>query len=379
MRLFSSINKFLFGRKMIIFDDVFPYLLTGFRITEYNYYLGKFKKVEIYSSTQKFYKYKAEYENVYPELAKFIKKFDPKKRYPCSLIYTIFLNNAYDYLSVIERSQTPFIFTLYPGGGFCLNDKVSDEKLKTVCSSEYLKKIIVTQINTKNYLIENNFCTPDKIEFIYGGVLPSDYYKKNFVPKKYYKKEKNTLDICFVACKYMEKGLDKGYDVFIDVAKKVSKKFPDIFFHIVGGFTKDCIDVREIDEKIKFYGIQYRDFFPQFYSRMDMIISPNIPFKLLPGSFDGFPTGSCIEAGLAGVAVLCTDELNLNIAFKNNKEIFIINRSVDDIAGVIANFRNNTNELYNLSKNCKEAFYREFDLYNQIKGRVNILNHYIAR
>ena len=333
--------------------------------------------MEIYSSAYNFDEYKTEYENVYPEFSRFVKKFDPNKNYVGSLAYVIFLNNVCDYLPVIEKNKIPFVFTLYPGGGFCLNDKASDEKLKRACSSKYLKKIIVTQKNTKDYLLENGFCDEEKIKFIYGGVLPSDYYEKNAVSKKYYKKDKNTLDVCFVANKYMEKGIDKGFDVFIKVAKKVSKKFPDVSFHVVGGFTKDDVDVSEIYDKIKFYGIQYKDFFPKFYSNMDIIISPNIPFKLLPGSFDGFPTGSCIEAGLAGVAVLCTDELNLNIAFKDNEEIFLINRDADNIVDVIANFHDNADGLYDLSKKCKEAFYREFDLKRQMQERINIINKYL--
>ena len=89
-----------------------------------------------------------------------------------------------------------------------------------------------------------------------------------------------------------------------------------------------CVSVaRRPDSRtgqVKFYGAQRTEFFPSFYSQMDLILAPNIPFTLLPGAFDGFPPGGCIEAGLSGVAVFCTDVLNQNIAFKDGEELVIV-------------------------------------------------------
>lgn len=373
--IFNLKNKF-FKKKLVILDDVFPYLLSGFRIAEYNYYLDKCK-TEIYSTFEDFEKIKNEYSKIYPLFAKNIHKFDHSKKYNCSLFYTIFLNNIFNFLPIIEKEKTPFIFTLYPGGGFCIDDKISDDKLRKVCSSKYLKKIIATQINTKKYLINKGFCKEEMIEFIYGGVLPSDYYKENIVSKKYYRSDKNNFDICFVANKYMERGVDKGYDVFIDVAKKISALFPNIFFHVVGGFTKDDIDITEIENKIKFYGIKYKDFFPKFYSEMDMIISPNRPYVLFPGSFDGFPTGSCVEAGLAGVAVFCSDELNLNICFKNNEDIYLIPINAQKITEILIEYYKNPDKLYDLAKNCQNSFLKNFNIENQMEKRYEILKKYL--
>jgi hypothetical protein len=33
---------------------------------------------------------------------------------------------------------------------------------------------------------------------------------------------------------------------------------------------------------------------------MDLIVSPNVTFVFFPDAFDGFCTGTCIEAGLDG-------------------------------------------------------------------------------
>ncbi|HLP47639.1 MAG TPA: glycosyltransferase, partial [Candidatus Kapabacteria bacterium] len=293
------------------------------------------------------------------------------------LFYTIFINNIYNFLPFIERHQTPFVFTLYPGGGFQIDNSESDKKIRTVFSSKYFKKVIVTQKNTRDYLIGKNFCPENKIGFIYGGVLPSDYYKEHAISKKYYKKEKNTLDICFVANKYMEKGLDKGFDVFIEVAKNLCEKTKDIFFHVVSGCGEKEINVDDIKNRIKFYGLQYRDFFPEFYSKMDIILSPNRPYILLPGSFDGFPTGSCAEAGLAGVAVFCSDELNMNVKFKDGEDIKIIPVDASAIAHTILRYHEESEELYGLASECQKSFQREFGINYQMGKRYEILKNNI--
>ena len=46
---------------------------------------------------------------------------------------------------------------------------------------------------------------------------------------------------------------------------------------------------------------------------MDLIISPNVPFVLASGAFDGFPTACCMEAALSGTAMFVTDELKLEM------------------------------------------------------------------
>lgn len=381
MSYFEKFKNILFAdsgnKKLIILDDIFPWLLSSFRIAEYNYYLKIFDDVEIFSSVSDFEKYKSEYVEVYPQFADHIKRFDSLGDYNCSLFYTIFINNAFKFLPIIEKQKTSFVFELYPGGGFQIDSQESDSKLRAVCSSKYLQKVIVTQINSRNYLIKNNFCNKDKIEFIYGGVLPSDYYRKHVVPKKHYKKEKNTFDICFVANKYMEKGLDKGFDIFIEVAKILCKKTEDIIFHVVSACGEDEINVDDIKGRIKFHGLQYRDFFPEFYSRMDIILSPNRPYVLLPGSFDGFPTGSCAEAGLAGVAVFCSDELSLNVRFKDGEDIRIIPLDADAIADIVMKYYENIEDLYNLASKCQKSFQKAFDINLQMGRRYDMLKKYL--
>ena len=58
---------------------------------------------------------------------------------------------------------------LYPGGSFGLNNDISNNMLKDIFSNKYFKKVIVSNDIIFNYLLENNFCPVEKIEFLFGG------------------------------------------------------------------------------------------------------------------------------------------------------------------------------------------------------------------
>jgi glycosyltransferase involved in cell wall biosynthesis len=365
------------NRRLIICDDYFPNLATGFRIAEYNYYLRHFPTSQVYSIDKNFQNHKEEYSSFYPQYRKRVKYHRAHYNYANTLIYTVFINNIFQFMPIIERQKLPFIFTLYPGGGFRLNYDESEKKIEKVLTSPHLQKVIATQTITRDYLLAKGLCDGEKIELIYGGVFPSDYYRQHSADKKKYKRDKGTFDICFVANKYTEKGIDKGYDTFIEVAERLSQVSNDIRFHVVGSFTRDEVDVSTQGDKITFYGVRYLDFFPQFYASMDIILSPNIPFKFKPGSFDGFPTGGCIEAGMGGVAVFCTDELSLNTEFVNNHDICIIPRNSRDIYDIVLHYYRNLDNLYRLSENCRKSFLSVFDIDKQMSARIKIIEKYL--
>jgi len=260
------------------------------------------------------------------------------------------------------------------GGGFSLGDKDSDRKLRRVLSSPSFRKVIVTQKISYDYLVEQGLCPPDKIDFIYGGVLSSHLLANKTQDKQRFLDSKSTFDICFVAHKYTQWGTDKGYDIFIEVAKLLSKACKEIVFHVVGPFDASDIDVIGIEDKIRFHGTRYTDFFPDFYANMDIILSPNRSFVLSPGSFDGFPTGACVEAGLCGVAVFCTDPLKQNIKFKDGEEIVIVQTNVQEICDQVQHFYHRPEELYWLSSQGQQAFRKVFDLSAQMQPRIDILS-----
>jgi glycosyltransferase involved in cell wall biosynthesis len=314
------------------------------------------------------------YVDAYPDFAKRVGSFDTSARYRAKLFYTVFLNNIFKFLPLIDVTKTPFVFTLYPGGGFLLNhDPEADGHLRTVLASPYFKKVIVTQEVTKRYLLDNGFCSEDSIEFVFGVVTTTKYFQDNEHSKQYYKKDKPTFDICFVAHKYMDRGSDKGYDRFIAIAHGLIKTSPDFRFHVVGGFDKQDIDVSQLGDTITFYGSRDKSFFPEFYSRMDMLISAVTPFLSYPGAFDGFPTTCCTDAALCGAAVVTTDPLHQNTVFKDGNDIIIVPPDNTAIAEKIKTYFNDLNALYRLSSEGKVTFSSIYSLENQMKPRIKVL------
>lgn len=197
---------------------------------------------------------------------------------------------------------------------------------------------------------------------------------------EHYGISKDRLDICFMAQKYTKYGQDKGYDVFVEVAKILNKKYDNIYFHVVGSFDKNTIDVSQLKEKIKFHGILNIDEFDDFFIDKDIILSPNIPNKLANGSFDGFPTGSCVEAGLRKTAIFCTDELNLNRdRIINNKEIVLIPHNATEIVDIINKYYNSPVELKQICENGQNKLLKIFSYDNQIKPRIEMLKDEINK
>jgi len=115
--------------------------LSAFRIAEYNVYLREFERAEVHSTASAFRLVREErafrevvdeYGHHYPQFAGRVLKFNRRRKLQCRLIYTVFLNNAFFFIDVIEKHNVPFVFTLYPGGGFALDYHVSDNKLSRV-------------------------------------------------------------------------------------------------------------------------------------------------------------------------------------------------------------------------------------------------------
>ena len=370
-----------------IIDDVFPHPLSAFRMEEFNSYLKEFESLKIYSSGMSVHvlgdkslnELLIDFKRMYPEHSGRIERFGPGSRIDTRLMYMVFLENTYTNLAKIEELMVPFVFTLYPGGMFGLNNRWSDKMLKVITSSPCFRKVIVTQKITYNYLIEKKFCTPDQIEFIFGVVVPIEQINIDYVKKSNFGIDKNALDIAFVSYKYTEKGIDKGYDLFVDVAKELCKKYDNIRFHVVGGFDENVIDVTELGDRITFYGSRKTKWFDEFYRDKDIIMSPNIPFILYEGSFDGFPTGACVDAGLRKTAIFCTDELRLNTEFVDKEEIVIIPHNVDEVTEIVEYYYRNPEKLRAIAENGCRKIKWLYSYESQILPRIKILKAELDR
>ena len=369
---------------LLILDTLFPHPLSRFRLEEFCIYLEHFKNSMVLSTGEHLPVTKDsrnldtiihEFESLHPE---FIGRTRATTHdidgYSARLAYLIFLNNVNYFLESLEKKRVPFIFTLYPGGGFEINQKSSDSMLRRIFSSVQFRKVIVTQQITYDYLVKNNFCAEDRIVYIFGGVTPLDTLNKSKnYQEKFFGFDKNSLDICFVAVKYMPMGRDKGYDVFIEAAKKLAQLHSNINFHVVGNFSEADIPINGLEGRLTFYGFQKLDWYDKFSIDKDIILSPNIPFVLSKGAFDGFPTGSCVEAGLRKVAVFCTDELKLNNYFIDNEEIVIIPHDADRIVRIIEAFYKNPDKLRSIAEKGATKM-REFYSYErQMLPRIKLL------
>lgn len=372
---------------LVILDDMYPYVLSGFRNSEFNSYLDYFKdsialttgeSMNVFENEQKTVRdiIKADFVKN-PSHIRRIQILDDNDTIRAKAAIICFLSLTYKFLPFLERNNIPFVFTLYPGGGFAVNDTQSDDKLRRIFSSPCFRKVIVTQKYTYDYLIKHNFCSKNDIELIYGSVILDNENSFCLGEKQYYNFDKSTLDVCFVAQKYMPTGSDKGYDIFIEAAKVLAQKYDNIMFHVVGGFSKNDIDVTSISDKIRFYGVQEFDWFKEFYRDKDIVVAPNVPFKLGPGAFDGFPVTCALDAMKNGVAAICSDELNCNVYYENNKDIVLIKPNKEEIIEKIQYYYDNPQKLKNLGISGKKTTEDVYSYESQILSRIKIIEKVI--
>lgn len=374
---------------LLILDTVFPHPLSPFRFHEFHHYLKCFPNAKVFtdgahlnllSEQRGAEAVIQDYEEAHPEMRErvFFSKEAPVF-IDGKLAYATFLNNIKRYVDVLEAKKIPFVFTLYPGGGFQIDQEESDNALRRVMGSPQFRKVIVTQKLTYDYLIKKQFCPADRIEFIYGVVTPPLSSLDEIPPKKHYGFGRYTLNVCFVAYKYSPRGVDKGYDVFIDAARNLIRLYGDIQFHIVGNFDETDVPVHDLGERLKFYGVQKREWFERFFADKDIILSPNIPYVLVKGAFDGFPTSACTDAGLHEVAIFCTDDLRQNIMFKNGEEIVLIPHDPQQITEIIAHYHDNPYALRDLAQKGAERMREIYSDEIQLGPRMKILEAELRR
>ena len=372
---------------LLIYDNIFPHPLSGFRYEEFKELLKEFKNSKIIAeplsypvvrSNVKMHKvHMQEIQIFFPFLKGKISNHIIEN-INSRLFYCVFLNNIHRNLECLEKYNIPFIFTLYPGGGFQVKDEVSDKQLFRVLKSPQFKKVIVTQLYTKDYLIANNFCEVDKIEYIFGGVVPQVSLNTDLKGRKNYP-DKETFDIVFCAAKYMPRGVDKGYDVFIDLAHRLIKEYSFIRFHVIGGFDEEDVNVNLLGDAITFYGYQKFEDLAAIYKGMDVILSPNKPFFLGKGAFDGFPLGTVVEAVLNGVVALITDKLKQNTVFDEGDEIIIIKDDVDAIKKIIIDLIEQPSKLKNIAVRGRDKFLKIYSNEYQMSPRIELLRYEIEK
>jgi glycosyltransferase involved in cell wall biosynthesis len=112
---------------------------------------------------------------------------------------------------------------------------------------------------------------------------------------------------------------------------------------------------------------------------MDLIVSPNRPYKLLPGNFDTFPTTSCMEASLCGVVLMCTDVLLINQHYKDGVDFILIEPEVDDIVKKVIILYNKPKKLVKLGVKGQRKSRKLYNTKAQMKRRIKIINAMIEK
>jgi glycosyltransferase involved in cell wall biosynthesis len=284
----------------------------------------------------------------------------------------IFLSNIRDYLLAIEERRRPFAFTMYPGGGFHMNMPGADKCMERVFASPCFRKVIATQPIIRDYLIDKGYCDPEQIAFIRGGCVHRSAFEPP-PPKPRYGVAKAALDIAFVAVKYSPIGADKGYDLFVETAQVLTALGIDARYHVVGNFDSNVLALGPAAPRFRFYGFRPREFFRTFYSLMDLVVSPNRPFILNKGGFDGFPTTACIEAGLQSVALLLTDPLGCNAIFRDGEDAIIIRPERDDIVAHILQMARDPERVAAIGESGRIALTAAYNRDVQIAPRLAVL------
>lgn len=333
-----------------------PEIITGFPF-EHSIPAGR--------SYEQFLQDRKSFLTHYPNLETRVKFLSSKSIIKCKFAYTVFLNQTYSLLPFFEKNNIPFIFELYPGGGFELHNAISDHKLKAIFNSPLFLGVITTQPISTNYIKKS--VQPECLFEILGGFpsIPQNATKE----RKYYGYDKQTLDVSFVAVNYAFNGLGKGYDLVLDSARQLCSVYDNIHFHIVGNWdAQDIVDMPELHGKVTYYGMQPKQFFPVFFQSIDISLNPTRPF-CGGTAFDGFPLG--LDAGICGVPLFVADDLNLNRSYASD-EIEIIHPKTSDITKRISYYHKHPSALKSLALKCAVRSKDFCSLDRQLDGRIKI-------
>ena len=327
-RLFKQLASRPARDSLLVMDSMFPNLMTAFRVAEYTHYLESLPNARVLSLADDYPQHHAAYAALHPGAAKRVQAWTPDQPLPpARLGYAVFLNGASYFQAHFEAAGMPFATTLYPGGGFGVDAPASDAKLARLFDSALMRAIIVTQPSTLDYLKARGRGDDPRIHYLYGMVVQPEYFTP--LPdamRPRHGLDKDTLDIGFVAYKYMPGGVDKGYPLFIAAAKAIARALPRARFHVVGNFGPDDAPLHGLESRLQFHGPQHTRALRALLATLDMVVSPNQArlFSGDPGKTDGFPTGSSMEASLCGAAILATDELAQNRHYADGSELIVV-------------------------------------------------------
>lgn len=380
------------AQRLLLLDTAFPSPISPFRFGEFSGYMQRFPQCVArtrfdhnlfrFGTGLEFPDQVAHFAQAHgiasDRVGYLLKDTDLRSK----LAYTVFVNQADQFFTQMDVPARKLAFTLYPGGGFELGGTRSDAMLRRLFDDPRMERVVTTQRTSYEYLIERGFCKEDRIAHIYGGLVPTAMNPPtvDFEARARQRSER-PLHICFVAHRYTATGAEKGYDVLVDVMKALAHD-DGVHFHIVGGYDASVLDLGDV-RHVTFHGPQPADFFPAFYAQMDIILSPNAALSALSrsgvGSFDGFPTGAVLEAGLHGVAMFMSDVLGMNQhidgspIFIPGEDAVIIDRHVEQIVEVIRHHMSAPAALRKMAEKGRQRLLQHFARDAQMQPRFELM------
>jgi lipopolysaccharide transport system ATP-binding protein len=316
------------GSGLLIIDDWFPNLLSGFRVAEFVHHLRVFPGLQVIATTPDPSHF-ARFAERYREVSDRVLPWRSDRLDAMRAAWFVFLNNAHTWLAEMEKRSIPFVFTLYPGGGFNLGDPESEAKLVRVLASPMLSAVIATQPITVETL--RRMGCPVPVHDIPGVVVNPIYVVGSRARITFV--EPGVTRICFAAFRYDPGGRSKGFPEFLGAAAILARDHPKLRFAVAGDLGPADWPVPAILEgRIAFHGPMPTSELQDFFLGQDVIVSPSRRHATSGTMFDGFPTGSCVEAALCGAAVLSSDELDQNRFYRVNEEILVCSPEAEAIA-----------------------------------------------
>ena len=120
---------------------------------------------------------------------------------------------------------------------------------------------------------------------------------------------------------------------------------------------------------------QIKDQFERNIKDIDIVLSPSRPFVLASGDLDGAPNVANVEAGVAGVAIFITDELDQCTEYRSGEELEIIPSEPITISNRILHYFKNPQKLYKLARRGQNKMALVHGYERQIKPRLSLLNN----
>jgi len=131
--------------------------------------------------------------------------------------------------------------------------------------------------------------------------------------------------------------------------------------------------VTQLGDRIRFHGRIETVDLPAFFAGMDVVVSPNKPRVLHAGNFDGFPTGSCTEAALCGVAVVASDVLGQNPGYPDGEAVLIVEPTAAAVAGMLRGLLAEPERIGRVARLGRTLTRRWYAPEAQIGGRRQVL------